>query len=230
MIRTLLLALLTVSSLKTFTEEADALMKTYVNDGQVNYQALKDNANQISQLYQQIGEISLDKASDNEKKAFYINAYNIIILYQAQENYPIESPMNVPGFFEGKQHTVAGEQLTLNALEQEKLLKPYHDPRIHFVLVCAAKSCPPLASFAYQAEQLDQQLDRKTRQALNNPDFVRVKKRAKTVEISKIFEWYKEDFTKDGSTLAFINQYRDRKIPTRYQVHYYDYNWDLNNE
>jgi hypothetical protein len=139
--------------------------------------------------------------------------------------------MEVKGFFDQKKHKVAGELFTLNELEKKKLLEPYHDPRIHFVLVCAAVSCPPLASFAYRADRLDEQLDEKTRQALNSNSFVRVKKDQNKVELSKILDWYQSDFTRNSpSLIAYVNLYRDQKIPTHYQVNYYEYNWELNEQ
>lgn len=215
--------------LSELTTEVDDLLGERVSNGLVDYEAIADNPAQIKQLYQQIGEISLDEASDAEKKAFYINAYNIIAIHQIIQNYPVKSPMDIEGFFDTKKHRVAGKSLTLNELEKEQLLKDHFDPRAHFVLVCAAMSCPPLADFAYQAEELDDQLEEKTRQALNNADFVRVDQKGKKVLVSKIFDWYQPDFTKDSSSvLAFINRYRDEKIPQSYRVDYYEYDWSLN--
>ena len=220
-----------LSGITPFTEEANTLLSDQVSAGKVDYQAIKDDHRRIDALYQQIGDLSLDGISDAEKKAFYINAYNIITIYQVVENYPVKSPQEVDGFFDQKKHTVAGESLTLNELEKKKLLEPYQDPRVHFVLVCAATSCPPLADFAYEADQLDEQLDQKTRQALNNDQFIRVKEDQNSVEISKIFEWYQDDFIrKTASPLAFINQYRDKKIPSTYRVDYYEYDWTLNRQ
>lgn len=228
-------ALLTVSFLLSspvsFTEEANALFDHWVSEGMVNYEGIQNDRSRINELYQQIGEMSLEGTSDAEKKAFYINAYNIATIYQVIENYPIQSPMDVKGFFNQKKHTIAGELFTLNDLEKKKLLEPYQDPRIHFVLVCAAASCPPLADFAYQADKLDEQLDEKTRQALNSDDFIRVNDSQEKVELSKIFEWYKGDFTKEAkSPVAYINQYRDEQIPKDYKVGYYEYDWSLNTQ
>ena len=220
-----------LSSISSFTENADALFSARVAEGRVDYKAIKQDRNRMDSLYRQIGAISLEDASEAEKKAFYINAYNIITIYQVVKHYPVKSPQDIAGFFDQQKHTVAGELLTLNELEKEKLLTPYQDPRVHFVLVCAAASCPPLADFAYRADQLDKQLDQKTRQALNDDQFIRVMKDRKKVELSKIFEWYQDDFLKKAaSPLAYINQYRDEKISTSYDVGYYEYDWTLNQQ
>ena len=227
----LILSFLITSNLTTFTEQADAFLSDHVSDGKVDYAGIAQNRSQIDKLYKEVGQMSLNGASNAEQKAFYINAYNIITIHQIAEHYPVKSPMDVAGFFDQQKHAVAGEQLTLNELEKKKLLEPYQDPRLHFVLVCAAVSCPPLADFAYQADKLDKQLDEKTRQALNSNSFVRLKKDQKKVELSKIFEWYKDDFTRNqASPIAYVNQYRDEKIPASYQVSHYEYDWSLNEQ
>lgn len=216
-------------SLSAFTQEADEFFNSYVENGLVDYQAVKQNMNEIEALYQQIGGMKVQNLSETEKKAFYINAYNLIVIRQIAKNYPVKSPMDITGFFDQQKHKVAGEMLTLNALEKQKLLQTYQDARIHFVLVCAAQSCPPLASYAFQANQLDQQMEQLTREALNDNTFIRVKSRQEEVAISKIFEWYSSDFTREAaSALAYINQYRDEKIPSSYKVSYYEYDWALN--
>ncbi len=215
--------------LSSFTKDANAILQKQIKQGLVDYKGVQEDAETIEQLYQAIGKLSLADASAEEKKAFYINAYNIIVIHQIVQHFPVKSPMDIQGFFDKKAHQVAGEKLTLNALEKEKLLQPYQDPRLHFVLVCAAMSCPPLADFAYQANSLDQQLEKKTREALNNPQFIQVSHSKQQVALSQIFEWYQDDFTKNGqSVVNFINQYRDKKIPAQYQVTYYPYDWSLN--
>ncbi len=226
------LAFIPFADIVSLQEEAHALLKQRVSDqGMVDYQSILNNRDRVDELYQQIGDISLTDASDAEKKAFYINAYNVATIHQVIENYPIASPTDVDGFFDKKKHTVAGEQLTLNELEKTKLLAPYQDPRVHFVLVCAAMSCPPLADFAYEADKLEEQLEEKTRQALNNDAFVQVMSDKKRVELSKIFEWYQGDFTQQSpSLIAYVNQYRDQKIPTDYQIGHYEYDWSLNKQ
>jgi hypothetical protein len=216
-------------SIGDFTQEADALLKNYVQDGKVDYRALADDTQSLEALYQQIGEVSLEGVSDTEKKAFYVNAYNIITIYQVVQHYPVSSPMDIPGFFDKIKHQVAGETFTLNELEKGRLFKQYFDPRLHFVLVCAAESCPQLVSYAYQPDKLDRQLEERTRQVLNDPDFIRLKPAKNEVAVSKIFEWYGEDFLQEAPSLtAYINRYREKPIPSRYDVSFYEYSWQLN--
>lgn len=214
---------------KAFTDDVDAFMKAHVVDGRVDYAQLKKSGVELADLYKQLGSINLASASDKEKKAFYINAYNVAVIHEVVQAFPIKSPLDKAGFFDKLKHRVAGQEMTLNQLEKDKLLNAYGDARVHFAVVCAAVSCPPLASFAYTADKLDGQLDERTKLALNNPSFIRVNKGQKKAELSKIFDWYKSDFTKGGQTaLAYVNEFRREKIPGDYTTGFYEYDWTLN--
>jgi hypothetical protein len=218
-----------LADVSSFTVKADQFFRRYVMDGKVSYAAVKSNFKDVESLYQQVGDMNLDGASREVRKAFYINAYNVIVIYSVVKHMPLKSPMDHPGFFDKVSHRVAGEVLTLNGLEVEKLLKPYKDARIHFVLVCAAKSCPPLPSFAYMPDKLDEQLTVRTKLSLNNDSWLRVNNAQKKIEVSRIFEWYAGDFKSGGGSIVeWINNYRDEKIPMEYTVAYYAYDWGLN--
>ncbi len=146
------------------------------------------------------------------------------------EHYPIQSPRDIRGFFNQQRHRVAGQLLTLDEIEKRKLRAEYSDARIHFALVCAAASCPPLISKAYRPEKLESQLDRQTRKFVNDTAFVRWDREGNRVLLSKIFKWYASDFTKNApSVIAFINQYREQPIPEDTSIDYMSYDWSLNN-
>ena len=214
--------------LSSFLSDTDKFLKKYVQSGDINYQALSKNNADLKPLVSFIAQASLENLSDLEKEAFYINAYNILVINQVIENYPINSPQAIGGFFDIKKHQVSNERITLNTLEKEKLLAATQDPRLHFVLVCAAKGCPKIANFAYLPDQLEAQVEERTRLALNDPEFIRVNESAKKAELSEIFTWYKQDFQKNGNTvLDFINQYRTQKLDD-YQIGSYTYDWTLN--
>jgi hypothetical protein len=205
------------------------LLQAHVAEGQVNYSKLRKNQDRLQGLVQQIAVYNLRDASDAERKAFYLNAYNILVLQQVVKHYPLKSVMDVPGFFDKEQHTVAGEKLTLNALEKQKLLTPYQDARIHFALVCAAKSCPPLLNQAYIPAQVEAQLETQAKRTLQHPQFIRVQTAGKEVLVSEIFKWYRQDFLREASSIpAYINRYRTSTLPQGYSLGYYTYNWALN--
>lgn len=215
--------------LSAFSSSSDSFLKKYVSNGSVSYGKIKQNMDEVEALYALIGGMDLSGVDAVKQKCFYVNAYNIIVIYWVAKHYPLKSPLDNSGFFDKVKHKVAGEEITLNSLEIKKLLLPYKDARLHFALACAAKSCPPLASFAYTPVALDKQLTERATAALNNPGWLKINNAEKKVELSKIFEWYKKDFTADGRTeLEWINQYRKEKIPATYAVGFYEYNWALN--
>ncbi len=217
------------TTMNGFFGEADKFFKSYVSSGLVDYGAIKRTPAKLHGLVKYIGIASLSNSSKQEKKAFYINAYNILVINQIIKNYPLKSPMDVGGFFDKNKHKIAGESLALNDIENKKLRAVYKDSRLHFVLVCAALSCPTIANYAYKPATLEQQLNARTRLALNSRSFIQLKSADKKVLISEIFKWYKADFTNATGTLtAYLNKYRKMKVPADYKVGYYTYNWTLN--
>ena len=182
----------------------------------------------VAGLYQIIGATSLEGKSDNEKIAFHINAYNLIVIHQVAKYYPLKSVLNRSGFFNAEKHLVAGEKLTLDEIEKVKTIGVYKDPRVHFAFSCAATGCPQLASFGFEPSTLNTTLDSRTKRAVNNSDFTKVDDQKKRVYLSKIFEWYAKDFTTNGDVITYLNKYRAKKIPSDYKVSYYEYDWNLN--
>lgn len=217
---------LTAGTAADFLADTDTLLKAYVKNGRVDYVGLKASG-AITPLIAQIAATDPDGLSGNDRKAYLINAYNLLVINQALENYPLKSVLDVVGFFDGKQQDVGGEKMTLNQLEKNLLLKVYDDARLHFVLVCGALGCPPITNFVYRPSKLEAQLNQQTKLALNNPTFLRID--GDKAGLSKIFEWYAGDFggTK-ASIIAFINKYRDEAIPTDAKLSYYEYDWTLN--
>jgi len=213
-----------------FFVEVDEFLKKHVNEGRVNYTAIKQNSTEIKALVSVLNKFDLKNLSDaNTELAFWINAYNILVIHAVVANYPIQSPVEVKGFFDTQKHTVAGELLTLNDIENKKVRQKFKDARIHFALGCAARSCPPIINEAYFGDKLDAQLNARTRANLNDPKFIRVDKTAKKAYLSEIFRWYESDFSASGKTvLEYINLYRADKIPNTYAVDYYKYDWSLN--
>lgn len=215
-------------STANFFNDADAFFHKYVKNGRVAYSEIKSNPSELNNLLEQIGSFDLNSANDATKKAFMINAYNILAISGIIDKYPVKSPMKVSNFFDNKKHTVAGTKMSLNQLEKSKLYPWAKDSRLHFVLVCAAVSCPKLASFAYKPENLEAQIEKVTKSTLNDPEFIRVS--GKKVELSEIFNWYGSDFKEGGKTvISYINQYRTSKLETK-GLRFYTYNWNLNDK
>ena len=218
------------SQLVAFFESTNQFLSLYVEGGLVNYTLIKENETQLDDLVNQISSMNINKAAEEEQKAFFINAYNLLVMKGIVDEYPVNSPQSISGFFDANKFSIAGEQLTLNQIEKEKL-NPKIDPRLHFVLVCGANGCPVIEPFAYRPNQLDAQLDLQTKKALNDRSFTRLIRAGKEVKLSQIFSWYKSDFTAKGvSVIDYVNQYRGSKIPSNFKVSHYEYDWSLNDD
>ncbi|PKP24306.1 MAG: DUF547 domain-containing protein [Bacteroidetes bacterium HGW-Bacteroidetes-2] len=210
-----------------FFNDADVFFGKHITNGKVNYAAIKSNPNELYALLALAKEIRVEKSDVKTYQAFWINAYNLSTIKGIVANYPIKSPLDVAGFFDKIKYEIGGKSLTLNDIENTMLRAEFQEPRFHFVLVCAALSCPPIINKAYRPETLEKQLQEQTVKALNNPEFVRLE--GKKVLFSQIMEWYNADFTKNGqSLLQFTNTYRKVKIADDCDEGYYTYDWRLN--
>jgi hypothetical protein len=228
----------------------DRLLQTYVTaEGWVDYAGLSRERAALSRFLEQLAVVSPNGLKDSsERLAFWINAYNAFTLADALDTVygKHKSVRQVSGFFDGKQHLVAGEKLTLD--EIEKRGRDLHDPRIHFAIVCASASCPKLQRFAYIGEKLDSQLDQAARGFLADPKRgLRFEPERNNLYVSPIFEWYAGDFTGASSgflarvkatvsgseLLDFIARYAPGEVSNRVKenpptLHYFKYDWSLN--
>lgn len=210
-----------------FFTKANTFFSTYVTQGKVKYADIKANPASLNELIKTISSTTVNSSDAKNYKAFYINAYNLSVIKGIVDNYPTKSPTNIGGFFDGKKYIVAGNKVTLNDIENKKLRAVFpKEARFHFALVCAGLGCPPIINKAYTPAKLEQQLQKQTVIAMDNPKFIRVE--GKKVKISQIFEWYKKDFTQYGSLVDFINIYRTEKLPESTKTGFYTYDWTLN--
>jgi hypothetical protein len=151
------------------------------------------------------------------------------VIKQVVDNYPITSPFDVDGFFMKSKFKIAGEMLTLDQLEFQRLMNPYKDSRMHFALGCAAMSCPSLYDNAFRPELIEQQLDFRAKLIIDRPNYVSVNEKTKTVTLNKIFDWYGEQFSYNADSLInFINKYRHYKVPQDCKIVFQEYDWTLN--
>lgn len=221
------LLLMTLAVKADFFADTDAFLKKHVASGMVDYETIKAQPAELEALVKTIGSYS--PASGDAGKAFWLNAYNILVIKNVVDHYPIAKPLDVPGFFDKITFKIAGSTMTLSDIENKKIRPTYKDARVHFALVCAAKSCPPLMAGAFMPTKVESQLETLTKTAMNSTSFIKVNAANKTVELSQILEWYKDDFLAVTKTqLAYVNKYRTTAIPSDYKVSFYTYNWALN--
>jgi hypothetical protein len=212
---------------QSFFEDADSFFSSYVSEGKVDYKAIMKSPELLNSLLEKAKNIEVSASDTNTYQAFWINAYNISVIKGIIHNYPIKSPLDKKGFFDKITYDVGKTSITLNDIENIKLRGVFKkEARFHFVLVCAGLGCPPIINKAYKPSTLEAQLQEQTEIALNNSNFVKVK--GNKVQISQIFEWYKGDFTQDGTEIEFINVFRKEAISEKAKISYYNYDWRLN--
>lgn len=230
MIRLIFLLLLpSLSFSQTFFENVNQFLIKNVHDGKIDYQLLKEAPTELDNLILGISEFYLNRQDQDFKTAFYINAYNLLVIKQVTDNYPIQSPMDIEGFFKVNEFSVAGEMITLDEIEFRKLIEPTQDPRIHFALGCAAKSCPFLYDQAYTPQHIQQQLHFRAQLIIDRPNYVQVNQGTREVVLNKIFDWYQDQFVfTEESILGYINKYRFYSVPEEYEVKFQEYDWSLN--
>lgn len=212
------------------------LLKKYVKSGVVDYSGLKGQEPALDQFLRILEVTDVKTLSRNERFAFYINVYNAWTLKLILDNYPgVKSIKDLGGIISTpwKKNIVklAEGTITLDDVEHKILRPQFKDPRIHFAVNCASKSCPILISEPYLPEKLDRQLDSSTRNFLNNPKRNYLK--GDTLHVSKIFKWYKKDF-KNG-VAGFFLQYADKELRDKIErqkdklkIAYLKYDWSLN--
>ena len=209
------------------------LLKKYVSARGVNYAAWKANAADVAALERVVQTIAAAPASAStspEQLAFHLNAYNAWILREKVRAYPGERDPSVLGilpYFNKQRITVAGRKMSFNNLENDLIRPRFKEPRIHFALNCASVSCPPLLPEPFEGPKIGAQLDRLAKGFVNGPG-VQPTPDGKGVALSKIFDWYKDDFAPAGGAVAFINKYRASKLPADAKVSFQPYLWKLN--
>jgi len=127
---------------------------------------------------------------------------------------------------------VEGHELALDGIENDVIRKGWKEPRIHFALNCAAVSCPPLRAGAYGSPGLDEQLDEQTSAFLGSPAGAFLDDKGR-LHLSKILDWYREDFEAGGTDLAdwvrpYVPALAGIEPGTEVKVTFEDYDWALN--
>ena len=212
------------------------LLKKYVQNGQVDYAGIQSERAALDQYLDLLQRVDIKSLSTDEQFAFYANAYNAWTIKLILTKYPDISSIKSLGIFntgpwKKKVVRLKGQTVSLDHIEHEILRPRFKDPRVHFAINCAAKSCPPLSSEPYSGDKLDRQLDDSTRAFINNPDSYRLE--GQNLYISRIFKWFAEDFNEDP--LSFFRKYATgefkRNLDTnsaKIQIKYLDYDWSLN--
>ena len=213
-----------------------SLLQTYVSPtGNVDYKGIKEHEAELDAYLEVLSKNHPTSEWDkNDHLAFWINAYNAFTVKLIVKNYPVVSIKDLGGSiykvntpWDEKFIHIGEETYDLNNIEHGIIRKEFNDPRIHFAVNCASISCPPLRNEAYVGSKLNAQLDDQAKRFINVPTKNKITKGK--AQLSKIFTWFKGDFTASGLSIAeFINQYSEVKMTKKTKVTYFDYDWNLN--
>ncbi len=149
-----------------------------------------------------VKKAEFDGYSKTQQMAFLINAYNGYTLELILGNYPVKSIKDIGNeFFDNrwkrKFFTLLGNPTSLDAVEHEMLRAPgrYDEVRVHYAVNCASIGCPMLREEAFTADKLEKQLEEQTVRFLSDRTRNRFNKEKNALEVSKIFDWFKKDWT-----------------------------------
>jgi len=225
----------------------DALLKRYVDEsGNVAYAQWQKSAADVQALDTYLTTLSAASAQSRASKpaqlAFWINAYNAVTVRGILREYPTTSIRNHTAkafgynIWDDLLLTVGGNSVSLNQMEHE-VLRKMGEPRIHFAIVCASRSCPRLLNEAYTAEKLDEQLTRNTQAFFAHPGNFQYDAGRRQMQLSSILKWFGEDFGNgQAAQLRTIAPYLpnrqayDAAVANAVSVSHLDYDWGLNDQ
>ena len=196
-----------------------------------------------------VSPASFDVFTKPQQMAFLINAYNAYTVELILTRYPkLASIKDLGSLLQSpwKKEFVPllGKTLSLDGIEHQQLRQRgrYDDPRVHFAVNCASIGCPALREEAFVAERLEAQLEEQTRRFMSDRSRNRWNAAKQQLEVSKIFDWYGEDFrlghkgitslaafcARNADQLADAPADRERIRAMTAKIDFLDYDWKLN--
>jgi len=244
--------------------ELNRVQQRFVDErGRVDYPALAADRGDLDTYYRRLATVSPHSHPERfprpvDELVYWINAYNASALVAVLEAWPIASigdikpplvlrpvlwgRLAMAGFFFFQDVVLGGQTISLLDLEN-KVIRPYGDPRVHFAINCASISCPRLPRRAFSADGLDAELDRETRRFFADPEKLRIDPDARTVHLSSILDWFESDFTgwlkqqgagESPTLLDYVRHYVPAKQQAEidraldYDIEFIEYDWSLN--
>ncbi|MEX2264009.1 MAG: DUF547 domain-containing protein [Bryobacteraceae bacterium] len=226
------------------TRAFDAVLKEYaLEDGTVRYAELRDNIAPLSAFVERIAAVSPHShpklfPTREHALAYWLNTYNALVLWSFAKDYPkgkdrLRGLVGRGLFFFRTKFPVGGVRRSLDDIEHKTIRDEFKDPRIHFAIVCASSSCPKLPRDVFTAENVNGNLDRAAREFLNDGRNVKVTGNKREISVSKIFDWFQDDFGPDKQAVVrYIAKYRPQDAAALregiWKVRYFSYDWGLN--
>ena len=235
----------------------DMILDTYVRDGYVYYRALKLERRRLDEYVRQLGASDVDKRTRAEQMAFWLNAYDALVLQTVIDGYPAPRRSNeypqrsirqTPGSFEKLTHRVGGRTLTLDQIEQT-ILPKFNDPRLYFALGRGAVGGGRLRSESFAADTIEKQLAEVASECVTRAECIQVDAATNKLMASAIFSWHEKEFVAayadkaaplyasrspiERAILAFVapkllQTERDFLEKNAFQLAYKPFDWSLN--
>lgn len=224
----------------------NALLSGYYSPEKgMDYAGLKAKEQpRLDSLRGAMAKVRIAELNPKELQAYWINLYNITVTGMIADHYPLGSikdlstGINPYSVFKKDWVRWEGGKMSLDTLEVERIRKGFKDPRIHFAVNCAARSCPALRTEAYTGARLDEQLDDQVRRFLAGPNGARLQSAngKVTIRVTKILKWFKEDFDQwGGGGETFVKKYlsaaQQKQVAAaggKVRLEFDDYDWKLN--
>lgn len=210
----------------------DGILKNRVRDGLVEYPEIrKHDQGTLRSYLEQLAQVDVIKLDKKAQFAFYANLYNASMI-QAVLDHTAKDKLWKPSasefsVFKEKRVRLSSGVITLDHLENKILRPKFGDYRVHVALVCGAQSCPPLLPRAYEGKDLDKVLDANFKAFLRDTGRNRIDVGRKTVHLSKLFEWFKDDFGGEAGVRRLLKKEFGDEV-SRYKIAYLEYSWELN--
>jgi uncharacterized protein DUF547 len=236
----------------------DDLLQKHVHmiqDGrasEVDYRAFLQKREELQSYLSKLSAVNANEFATwtkSEQLAFLINAYNAYTIELILTRYPeLDSIKELGSFLRSpwkkKFIPLLGEIRSLDDIEHGMIRKKgaYNEPRIHFAVNCASIGCPALLNDAFTGTKLEQQLEAVTRAFLADRSRNRYNAKTGRVEVSKIFDWYREDFESGWHDWHSLNQFlahyadsltdtsdaKKKLVAGNVKIRFLDYDWKLN--
>lgn len=205
---------------------SNTLERFVSEEGMVDYEGLS-NSDQFSKYLTLLSNSkpNADNWTSADQLSFWINVYNAYSIKLIIDHFGVLSIKDIDAPWDREFIEINGITYSLGYIEHN-ILRVMGDPRIHFAIVCASKSCPILLNEAYEGSKIEEQLEKRTSQFIN--DNSRNHLQSKKVSLSKIFKWFRSDFTTAGSLISYVDKYSNININSDAELTFLEYDWRLN--
>lgn len=217
-----------------------ATLSKYVTpEGKVRYGEIHKDFAPLDAFVKALAKFDASTLKTNQEKlAFWMNAYNALVLWGFAAEFPkdkdrLKNPLSRANFFYRRKFSICGQQRSLDDIESNSIRRDLKEPRIHFAIVCASTSCPPLSQTAYTPENVSAELEKAAIRFTSSDTNVKADTATKTLTVSEIFKWFVKDFGgSEEAVLKFLSQYKKeaRITDPGWKLKYFDYDWSINEQ